>query len=76
MRISAYACAQATLALRQIRALPPSCDRQALDLSHISWRTCAADSTGVRKELGELFRWFHEPERLAGAVVEAGRNLG
>ena len=25
------------------RALPPSCDRQAPSLSHISWRTCVAD---------------------------------
>ena len=24
-----------------------------------------ADSTGVRKKLGELFRWCHESERLA-----------
>ena len=28
---------------RQIRALPPSCDRQASSLSHISWRTAVAD---------------------------------
>jgi hypothetical protein len=35
-----------------------------------------ADSTGVRKELGELFRWCHESERLAGPAVEAGRDAG
>jgi hypothetical protein len=31
----------------------------------------SAGSSGVRKELGELLRWFHEPEGLAGSVVEA-----
>jgi hypothetical protein len=30
----------------------------------------------VRTELGELFRWFHEPQRLAGAVVEADGDAG
>jgi hypothetical protein len=35
-----------------------------------------ADSIGVRKELGELFGWFDESERLAGPVVEAGRDAG
>ena len=35
-----------------------------------------ASSTGVRKELGELFGWFHESECLAGPVVEAGRDAG
>jgi hypothetical protein len=35
-----------------------------------------ADSSGVRKELGELLGWCHESERLAGAVVEAGGDAG
>src|SRR5215467_8981629 len=35
-----------------------------------------AGSTGVRKELGELFGWFHESECLAGPVVEARRDAG
>jgi hypothetical protein len=30
----------------------------------------------VRKELGELLGWFHESERLARAVVEAGCDPG
>ena len=33
-----------------------------------------AGSTGQRKKLGELLRWFHESERLARTVVEASRN--
>jgi hypothetical protein len=39
-------------------------------------RARLAGSTGVRKKLGEPFRWFHESERLAGAVVEAGCDAG
>src|SRR5918995_6930674 len=35
-----------------------------------------AGSSGVRKELGELVRWFHEPEGLAGSVVEAAGEAG
>jgi hypothetical protein len=35
-----------------------------------------ADSSGVRKELGELFRWCHESERLARTVVKAGGDAG
>ena len=35
-----------------------------------------ADSTGVRKKLGELLGWFHESERLAGTVVQAGGDAG
>src|SRR5215469_6962207 len=35
-----------------------------------------ANSTGVRKKLGELLGRFHESERLAWPVVEAGRDSG
>jgi hypothetical protein len=35
-----------------------------------------AVSTGVRKKFGELLGWFHESERLARPVVEAGRYAG
>jgi hypothetical protein len=35
-----------------------------------------ADSTGVRKELGEFLGWFHVSECLAGAVVETRRDAG
>jgi hypothetical protein len=35
-----------------------------------------ADSAGQRKKLGELLRWFHESERLAGTVVEASSDVG
>ena len=35
-----------------------------------------AGSSGVRKKLGELLRWFHESERLAGSVVEAASEAG
>jgi hypothetical protein len=30
-----------------------------------------AVSTGVRKELGELFRWCHKSEGLAGPGIQA-----
>jgi hypothetical protein len=33
-------------------------------------------STGMRKELGELFRWCHVSEGLARAAVEAGCDAG
>jgi hypothetical protein len=33
-------------------------------------------STGVRKELGELFRWCQVSERLARPAVEARRDAG
>jgi transposase InsO family protein len=33
-----------------------------------------AGSTSVRKELGELLRWFHESEGLAWTVVETSRD--
>jgi hypothetical protein len=35
-----------------------------------------ADSTGVRKKLGELLGWFHESQRLAGPVVQALGDAG
>ena len=35
-----------------------------------------AGSSGVRKKLGELLRWLHEPEGLAGSVVEAAGEAG
>ncbi len=35
-----------------------------------------AGSTGVRKELGELFRWCHESEGLTGPAVEAAGDAG
>jgi len=35
-----------------------------------------SDSTGVRKELGELFRWCHVSEGLAWPAVEARRDAG
>src|SRR4029079_18688401 len=65
--------------LHQCQSRPPATrrpqttnDRQAelpAPVNHVvglEW----ADSTGVRKELGELFRWCHEFERLAGPAIE------
>jgi hypothetical protein len=46
--------------------------RGALAVIHLM---TVADSTGQRKKLGELLRWFHESESFARPVVQAVGDL-